>query len=93
MKEYEINHRGHREKNISVFSKKKHKRQKVKIMTAQRNLNKLIQSEEIRKMISGNTFLKRRTIQAFNIEKLEKTLEIGSTFEVTGGGRKCFISC
>jgi hypothetical protein len=38
-----------------VFSKKQ-KRQRVKIMTAQRNLNKLIQRKQIRESILGNTF-------------------------------------
>jgi len=37
MKEYERNHRGHREKNISVCSKE-HKKQKIKTMKAQKNL-------------------------------------------------------
>ena len=80
------------EKRISLCSQKKHKNQEMKIMRDQRNLNKLIQSEEIRKMILGNTFPKRRSIQAFNIEKLGKMLEIGSTFEFTEGGGKAMFN-
>jgi hypothetical protein len=66
MKEYERNHRGHREKKISLStprlwqaglcSQKKHKRQKMKITTAQRNHNKLIHRQQIRESLLGNTF-------------------------------------
>ncbi len=82
------------EKKISLCSQKKHKRQKLKIMKTQRNLNKLIQSKQIRKRILGNNFPKRRSIKAFSIEKLGDILEIGNTFEFTEGERrKCLISC
>jgi len=37
MKEYERNHRAHRETNISVLSRE-HKKQKIKTMKAQKNL-------------------------------------------------------
>jgi hypothetical protein len=59
-----------------VFSKKKHKRQKMKIMTAQTNLNKLIQRKQIRESILGNTFSKRISIRAFSIEKLGEMQKI-----------------
>jgi hypothetical protein len=60
-------------------------------MTVQRDLNKLIQSEEIRKRILGNTFPKRRSFQTFHTEKIGKMQEVGSTFEVTEeGGKEMF---
>ena len=60
-------------------------------MTAQRNLNKLMQSKQIRESILGNTFPKRISIQALIIEKLGKMLEIGSTFEFTERGGKAMF--
>jgi hypothetical protein len=64
------------EKKISLCSQKKHKRQKMKIMTAQRNLNKLIQRKQIRESILGNTFPKHISIRAFSLEKLGEKQKI-----------------
>jgi hypothetical protein len=58
--------------------KKKHKRKKLRIMTAQRNLNKLIQRKQKGERILGNTFPKRISIRAFSLEKLGEMLEIGT---------------
>lgn len=60
-------------------------------MTAQRNLNKLIQRKQIRRSILGNTFPKRISIRAFSLEKLGEMLEIGNTFEFTEGGGKAMF--
>jgi hypothetical protein len=42
----------------------------MKIMTAQRYLNELIQNKQIRESILGNTFPERISIRAFILEKL-----------------------
>ena len=61
-------------------------------MTAQRNLNKLIQSKQIRESILGNTFPNRISIRAFNIRKLGEKLDIGNTFEFTEGVGKAMFN-
>jgi len=65
----------------------------MKIIDDMRNLNKFFHSKQIRKTILGNTFLNRRSIQVFKIEKLEEMVKRGNIFEVTEGeGSKCLIS-
>ena len=61
-------------------------------MTAQRNLNKLIQSKQITESILGNTFPNHISIRAFSIEKLGEKFEIGNTFEFTEGGWKAMFN-
>jgi hypothetical protein len=55
----------------------------MKIMTAQRNPNKLIASKQIRESILGNTLSKRVSIRGFNIMKLGEKQKIRKTFEFT----------
>jgi hypothetical protein len=74
--------------------KRNHKRQKMRIMKAQRNFNKLIQGKQTRRSILGNIFSKHRSIQSFNIEKLREIKKIESAFKFTEGeGSKCLVSC
>jgi hypothetical protein len=63
-------------KYIFLFIKTLYKRQKVKIITAQRNQYRLIQRKQIRESILRTTFPKHIKIRAFSLEKLGEKQKI-----------------